>query len=230
LNRMIAALVLCFLPGIPAQPLSAAAAPTVILDPGHGGNDRGGIGADGLLEKEITLDLAKRVQKLIDQQLGYRTFLTRKEDQEVSLDKRAALANNQQGTLLVSIHLGGSPDTGLHGYGIYIAQAPDREGNTDAKGLLLWNRQSLFFAKQSRQLAESLHAAFAESFPRTPDLGIHPLALYLARTVRMPTVLIEPAVLTNREDEAFLGQEKNRQALAEAIFQGLIRYRQSEKQ
>jgi len=215
--------------GMLCRSLSGTAVPTVILDPGHGGPDRGVVGAGGMSEKEVTLDLARRVKGLIDQRLGYRTFLTREEDTEVSPDERAARANNQQGTLLVSIHLGGSFDPKIEGYGMYIAQASEGQGGAAAEALPLWNRQSLPFSGQSKRLAERLHRSFEKAFPRTGDLGIHPLALYLARAVRMPAVLIEPVVLSHPEGERFLGEEKNRQALAEAIFRGLMLYWQPDE-
>lgn len=221
--RVLILFVLLCVSGMFCRHLSAAV-PTVILDPGHGGQDRGVVGAGGMSEKEVTLDLARRVKGLIEQRLGYRTFLTREGDAEVSLDDRAARADNQQGTLLVSIHMGGSFDPKVRGYGIYIARVLEEQEDPAAEGLPLWGRQYLPFSAQSKRLAEHLHRSFVKSFPRAGDLGIHPIALYLLQAVRMPAVLIEPAVLSHPEDERYLGEKKNRQALAEAIFQGLVSY------
>jgi N-acetylmuramoyl-L-alanine amidase len=207
---------------------SGRAEVTIVLDAGHGGEDRGITGTDGTTEKDVDLDLALRVQRLIDEKLGYRTVLTREKDERITLDDRAANANNNKGSLMVSLHLGGSLDPDLQGYGIYYFRSDGDDHVPEEKGeLLLWRRQQAPYVEESSRLAEVLHQAFQNAYPSRRDLGVHALPLYLARSVQMPAVFIESAVLTNKDEEAYLKSETNRQKVAETIFEGLRRYLQT---
>jgi len=196
----------------------------IVLDPGHGGDDAGVIGAGGATEKDLCLDLAERVKKKIDQLLGYPTFLTRSRDETLSLQERAAQANNHLGTVYISIHLAGFPDQSVHGFGIYYLRQvhggplPSEKGSD---GLSLWNTQQAAYLDQSSLLAEALHQEFIKDFPSDTDLGVHALPVYPFGALSMPAVLIEPAVLTNPVQEGLLRKEAFREEIADAIFQGI---------
>ncbi len=196
----------------------------VVLDPGHGGQDPGVVGAGGLIEKEVSLDLAERVKERIDRRLGYRTFLTRNRDETLSLKERAARANNYRGTLYVSIHLGGFPDPSFQGFGLFYFDPTLKDlllKEKPANSAPLWDVQQFPHADASRRLADLLHQQFIQHFPSQNDLGVHPLPLFPFGALDMPAVLIEPVTLTHPVQEDLLQEEKFREEIAETIFQGV---------
>ena len=196
----------------------------IVIDAGHGGQDTGVVGPGGLTEKEVCLDLAGRVKSLIDKGLGYRTFLTRSRDEALSLTERSSLANNNRGTLYVSIHLSGFPDQTIQGFGLfYIDQAYLAPGSAEQTGnkLPLWDRQQIPHIKESRRLADTLHQVFVQRFPGQTDLGVHAVPIYPFATLGMPSVLIEPAALTSPVQEGLLRQDNFREEIANAIYEGI---------
>lgn len=196
----------------------------IILDAGHGGQDTGVVGPGGLTEKEVCLDLAVRVKRLIDKGLGYRTFMIRSRDEALSLTERSSLANNNRGALYIGIHLSGFPDQSLQGFGIfYIDQTSPGDPSAGEMGnqLPLWDRQQVPHIKESRRLADLLHQAFTQRFSGQRDFGVHAVPLYPLGTLDMPSVLIEPAALTNPVQEGMLGKEEFREEIANAIYEGI---------
>lgn len=196
----------------------------IVLDPGHGGQDVGVVGPGGLTEKEVCLDLAKRVKQRIAKHLGYQTFLTRSQDEKVSLTERASLANNYQGTLYVSIHLAGFPDQSISGFSFFNHDASHLEalpGEERGHSLPFWDAQQRLHGDDSRRLTDTFHQLFLQRFPSQRDLGWHTLPLYPFGAFNMPAVLIEPAVLTNPVQEDLLQKEGFREEISEAIFQGI---------
>lgn len=196
----------------------------IVLDPGHGGEDPGVTGPGGLTEKEICLDLAKRIKERIDQRLGYPTFLTRSRDEAVSLGERAAQANNHLGTVFVSIHLAGFPDQSLQGFGIYSFR-PVRTGppasDKVSDALSPWDTQQVPYLNDSGRLAESLRREFLRGLPSEKEIGARALPVYPLGAVGMPAVLVEPAVLTSPAQEDRLRKESYREQIAEVIFEGI---------
>jgi N-acetylmuramoyl-L-alanine amidase len=206
--------------GGPVQ--AAAVEETVIyLDPGHGGDDTGIVGGGGLTEKAICLDLAQRLKEKIDQRLGHRTYLTRKEDVKLSLDERAALANNHRGSLFISIHLAGFPDPRYQGVGVFFPAKIPHEVASGQEPLPDWDALQEAHREHSEALAGMLHRALIRRFPHVGDLGMHPLPLYPLAALNMPAVLVEPAVLSSAAEEEKLGSDAVLDALAEAIFEGI---------
>ena len=120
-----------------APPAAAAAAPiltrsgpllqTIVIDPGHGGNDVGVRGARGTDEKTITLDVARRLRTLIEMRLGIRVILTREDDRAVRLDERTAVANNSKADLFLSLHMNAAPVENVAGAEVFYLRL-DREG------------------------------------------------------------------------------------------------------
>ena len=119
------------LPATPAAPpllaASRAALQTIVIDPGHGGDDIGARGPRGTEEKTITLEVARRLRTLIEMRLGIRVILTRDDDRAVTLDERAAVANNSKADLFVSLHLNTAPAAGVTGAQVFYVRL-DREG------------------------------------------------------------------------------------------------------
>jgi N-acetylmuramoyl-L-alanine amidase len=196
----------------------------IVLDPGHGGENTGVIGAGGLAEKDVCLDLALRVKKRIDQRLGYPTFLTRSRDLTLSLKARASQANNHLGSVYISIHLAGFPAQSFQGFGTYTfdpSQTMLFPKNEMTPTLPQWDAQQLPHLESSRRLARMLHETLQNGLPEQRDLGMHSMPLYPFGALGMPAVLIEPAVLTSPIQEDHLRQEEFKEKIAESIFQGI---------
>jgi N-acetylmuramoyl-L-alanine amidase len=174
----------------------------VVIDPGHGGSDPGA-NAYGLLEKHLTLDLAFRLEELL-LAAGIAVELTRREDVFVSLEDRAALANEVSGTVFVSLHFNGHADRSISG--IETLYWP---GSTEGHRLASYIQGEL-----GRRLAGR-------------NRGFRPERLKLLELTEGTAVLIEAGFLTNRWESQRCGAEWYRQIVAEEIAQGLLRYRDS---
>jgi N-acetylmuramoyl-L-alanine amidase len=247
---LTALLVLCFLPrSSGAQPaagdLPEERVPVVILDPGHGGPDQGARGPGGLLEKDITLQVATEAARLIEQLLGLRTVLTRTDDTTLPLEMRAAVANQADGDLFISIHAGGgfAPTPrdfqtfffdDLQGMSPAPAQVtrlqrqPARRGQGQLAGdpprqVVQWEHAQVEFLEPSQIFARLLHnnlraQVAAEGF------GVFGLPLLVLRWVRMPAVMLDLGSLSDPGLEAKLRDETHIQRAALGIAQAVNDY------
>lgn len=210
---------------------------TVLLDPGHGGDDAGSRSASGLLEKDVAMLVAMRVKALLEARLGVRVVLTRDGDTAVPLDRRAAIANNNKADLFVSLHANGSPRPDLRGIQVLSLDVSDYaalEGaapRTDAPALPVpvagggtrvidavpWQLAQLPHARLSAAFAaimgQRLAATGVPMHPRPVDTA--PLRVLVG--ANMPAILIELGVLTNEHDARVLGEPGHLGALADAI-------------
>jgi N-acetylmuramoyl-L-alanine amidase len=195
----------------------------VVLDPGHGGIDSGAICA-GVLEKDLTLDIAHRVQRIIHLQ-GFETLLTRDGDDYKSLANRADFANRQRNCIFISIHFDEAKlaaSTGVETY--YAARQFDRAVPFSSWLPFLQQAASESPNLQSQSLAgfiqESL-VARTQAFNR----GTRAEQFYVIANVRHPAVLMEGGFLTNKDDVAKLESEDYRERMAVAICDGILHYR-----
>jgi N-acetylmuramoyl-L-alanine amidase len=195
----------------------------VILDAGHGGRDSGTT-KNGMVEKELTLDMAQRVQRLL-QERGLVVALTRADDSYVSLLDRALMANNQPEAIFVSIHFdegGRSAATGIETY--YAAHAvsfPERV----ASWLPFLQRTS---SEPPNLESQSLAAFIQESLvlrTQATNRGTKPQQFFVIANVRHPAVLVEGGFLTNKDDVARLANPDYREQMAAGIADGIARYR-----
>lgn len=182
------------------QPLLAGR--TVTVDAGHGGYDGGAVGVRrGVLEKEINLDIARRLERLLTGAEAT-VHMTRVDDTFVDLWARADLANETESDLLVSIHANSAPD------------------NTVAKG-------TETYVRTGEPLSEWLGLAIQRSLTSalgTVDRGVRPNRYLVVRRAAMPAALVEVAFLADPEEEALLAEEWFRERAAEGIFNGILRY------
>ena len=231
--------------GLPAPPTGPAAPDirTIIIDPGHGGDDVGARGPKGTLEKDVTLDVARRLKAAIEAGLGIRVILAREDDRLVPLDDRAAIANNNKADLFISLHANASPSKesrgaevfylSLDGYGEEVRKMAENPpasplptlggGRRDVE-FILWDMA------QARHLAES--AVFAgmveESLrPRVEmrSRSIQQAAFRVLVGANMPAVLIEMGFITNPEQEAQLTSDAFKNAVVQSIYDATVRYR-----
>ena len=195
----------------------------VVIDPGHGGIDSGAICA-GVLEKDLTLDVAQRVRRIIHLQ-GFETLLTRDGDDYRSLENRADFANRQRDCIFVSIHFDEAKLAGSTGVQTYYA-AHQLERKLPFSSWLPFLQHS---SSQSPNLfSQSLAGLIQESVvARTQafNRGTKAEQFYVITNVRHPAVLIEGGFLTNKDDVAKLESEEYRERMAAAICEGILHYR-----
>ncbi len=196
----------------------------VVIDAGHGGQDSGAI-RDGVQEKDLTLDVARRVQKLAVAQ-GFVTVLTRTGDETVSLANRAALANREESCVFVSIHFDkGARATATGVQTFYAIRQVPRE-RVVSSWLPFLQQVSLEPTNdESRSLAAFVQEAMVAR-TQAFDRGTRAEQFYVVANVRHPAVLVEGGFLSNPDDVAKITTEAYRQELAVAISEGLVRYRE----
>lgn len=232
-----------------AQPSTSLLAdervPVIVLDPGRGGTDQGAQGPTGLLEKDITLQVASEAGRLIEELLGLRVVLTRTDDSAIPLETRAALANQAGGDLFISICAGGSFAPARRDFQAFYfdelqgnvpamreqANDPDRPsqgGQRQRSGggpskPLLWDQAQLEFIDTSqtfaRLLSKNLRAQVAEE-----GRGVFGLPILLLRWVHMPAVLLDLGSLSDPGFEEKLRDEAYLQRAALGIAQAVNDY------
>lgn len=199
----------------------------VVLDPGHGGVETGAVGPSGLQEKDVTLDLAQRLKRVLERD-SIAVVLTRDEDRLVGLDERTAIANHNRAALFLSIHLNGSPRVSARGAETYflstdatddeartLAALENRSSGVESKelvtvdgeqrnlDLVLWDlAQNQFFAESSN-LAESVQRQLNE-LAGTRDRGVRQAPFRVLMGATMPAILVEVGFISNvAEEERF---------------------------
>jgi N-acetylmuramoyl-L-alanine amidase len=214
----------------------------VVIDPGHGGDDTGVRTADGLLEKELTLDVARRLQQRLETRLGVRVILTRPDDRGLSLDGRAALANNSKADLFLSLHANGALGPGMAGAEIYFLSL-DREGeavrrraNAEAISLpaiggakrtlevVPWNLAQAAHIDRSASLATMLEEELRRRVPISPR-AVQRAGMRVLTGANMPAALVEMAYLTNGEQATMVRTDDFRNGVADALYEAVARFR-----
>jgi N-acetylmuramoyl-L-alanine amidase len=214
----------------------------VVIDPGHGGQDQGTSGPKGLLEKDLVLDVAKRVGKLIEDRMGAEVIYTRSDDTFIPLEGRTALANEKKADLFLSIHANSSPATHVAGIETYYLNFTDskdaldvaaRENAVSEKSVFelrdLIQKITLHDkAEESREFAgriqTSLYAFSARNFPGEKNRGVRKAPFVVLIGASMPSVLAEIGFLSNPKEESLLKKSDYRDKLAEALYRGVSRY------
>jgi N-acetylmuramoyl-L-alanine amidase len=213
----------------------------IILDPGHGGADPGAQAASGLWEKDITLDVARRLKTLLLEG-GFEVQMTREKDESVSLRERAQFANSQKGDLFISIHFNSLPTRGYRGVETYYLGATKEKhierlagAENQASGYSMADFRHLLEGvythvreQESKQLAEAVHQGLATSLvkgnPAIHDSGVKPAPFLVLVATEMPGILAEVSYLSNDEDARLLAQPGHRAEIARVLFQGIRAY------
>ena len=231
--------------GAPNMPLLArprARLQTVVLDPGHGGDDVGARGGRGGEEKTVTLAVARQLKALIEMRLGVQVVLTREDDRAVSLDERAAIANNSKADLFLSLHVNAAPSASIAGAEVFHLRL-DREGEdarraaeSDAIPLPVLGGTMRAVEVIRWDLAQARHvdasAVFAgileEHLRAHVTMSGQPLRdapLRALTGVNMPAALIEMAYLTNPDQERLTQSEAFQRSLAQALYDAVVGFR-----
>ncbi len=214
----------------------------VVIDPGHGGHDVGTIGATGLLEKDVTLDIAKRLGSLIEEKLGSNVVLTRTDDVYLSPEQRTALANLHKADLFISIHANSSPSkaaTGIETYYLNFTSSPEamevaaRENASSQRSVselsdLIKKIALRDKIDESREFAtkvqSSLFQGSTRAGNRTRDRGVRKAPFIVLIGAQMPSILTEVGFLSNTREEGLLKKPDYRQKIAESLLRGILQY------
>jgi N-acetylmuramoyl-L-alanine amidase len=210
----------------PATSMRHTAAPApftlVVLDPGHGGQDSGAM-CGTVLEKDLTLDIAQRVDRLLQAQ-GLATLMTRVGDSYVSLQDRAAVTNRARDCILISIHFNEGKKV-VGGVETYFAD----HQTAPAARTVSWIPFFQGPAEESPTLAsQSLGRFIQEAMvarTKAPDRGTKSEQFFVLANVSVPAVLVEAGFLSSKEDLAKLESNDYREQMAAAISEGILRYR-----
>jgi N-acetylmuramoyl-L-alanine amidase len=216
---------------------------TIVIDPGHGGLEVGARGRFGTLEKNVTLDIALKLKDVIERNLAYRVVMTRENDQDVSLDKRASIANNNQAYVFISIHANGFPRRSAHGSESYFLSlnATDEESrriaylennssemeqikgidNEDDIKMILWDLAQSAYLQHSSNLAERIQEEL-NALLGTRNRGIKQAPFKVLAGVACPAVLVEVAFISNLEEEKKLVDDAFQMNVARAIYRGVV--------
>jgi N-acetylmuramoyl-L-alanine amidase len=213
----------------------------IVIDAGHGGHDPGTIGRRGLQEKDLVLDVALRLERLVRQELRTDVILTRSTDVFVPLEERTAIANQKEADLFVSIHANASRNptaNGIETYYLNFAKSPHAEQVASRENAIspatLKDLQNLVKAitlnskiDESRDLASSIQESMvsgAGEQHEANDRGVHTAPFYVLIGANMPAVLAEIAFVTHPEDEKRLKTPQYRELVARSLLRGLRGY------
>lgn len=226
----------------------------IVIDPGHGGIEVGAVGPTGLQEKEITLDLARRLKSALARDPSLEVVLTREEDRLVGLDERTGIANHNRAVLFLSIHLNASRRANARGSETYFlsTDATDDEARTLAAlenraygveeqkiaavedeghglDLVLWDLAQNQYLAESSLLAESMQAHL-NALAGTPDRGVRQAPFRVLMGATMPAILVEVGFVSNADEENLFRSMGYRNqvvsAMAGAVYDFLERLQQ----
>jgi N-acetylmuramoyl-L-alanine amidase len=214
---------------------------TVVIDPGHGGDDTGVRGPGGTEEKQVTLDVARRLRERLESRLGLRVLLTREDDRPVGIDERAATANNSKADLFLSLHVNAALGRSISGAEVYHLQL-DREGedarrdaaeavrlpvlggDTRAIDIVRWDLAQAAHVEDSAIFAGLLDAELRRHVPMSTR-PVQQAAMRVLTGANMPAALVEMAYLSNPEDESRARGDDFRNGVAQGLFDAIVRFR-----
>jgi len=214
----------------------------IVIDAGHGGHDTGTIGPNGLLEKDLVLDVAKRLGRLLETRLGAEVIYTRQDDTFIPLETRTAIANREQADLFISVHANSSRDSdarGVETYYLNFTSSPEalevaaRENAVSEKSVhelqdLVKKIALKEKIDESREFAgdvqESLYGGLALSNAGIRNRGIKKAPFIVLIGANMPSILAEISFVSNPTDERKLETSEHRQRIADSLYRGVARY------
>ncbi|MGH9512554.1 MAG: N-acetylmuramoyl-L-alanine amidase [Terriglobales bacterium] len=223
----------------PAQPVATAPSFSIALDAGHGGWDLGTVGRKGLEEKDLVLDIVQRLGDLLERRLNAKVIYTRSDDSYVALEKRAEIANLSQANLFVSVHANYSDSTSARGVETYYTNTYSsvraRTSDVDAEPSVQnvdWTRVDIREkVLESHHLAEcvqqALYGTVEAKNPGIRDRGVKEAQYVVLTGTSMPAILAEVSFVSSPADETELQSAAYRQRIAEALYKGIARYRES---
>ena len=221
---------------------------TVVLDAGHGGKDPGSQGKYGTKEKDVVLDITKRVGRLLEKNTGIKVVYTRDEDVFVPIIDRTKMANDTNGKLFVSVHANANKNRKIQGFETYLLrpgksedaiEVASRENavikleektgqydNLTGENLIMATMAQSMFMKESEDLAAIIQMELDKRL-NTPNRGVKQAGFYVLIGASMPNVLVEVGYLSNPAEEKKLKQAVHKQRIAESIYEGIKHFKYS---
>lgn len=221
---------------------------TVVLDAGHGGKDPGSQGKYGTKEKDVVLDITKRVGRLLEKNAGIKVVYTRDEDVFVPIIDRTKMANDTNGKLFVSVHANANKNRKIQGFETYLLrpgksedaiEVASRENavikleektgqydNLTGENLIMATMAQSMFMKESEDLAAIIQMELDKRL-NTPNRGVKQAGFYVLIGASMPNVLVEVGFISNPAEEKKLKQAVHKQRIAESIYEGIKHFKYS---
>lgn len=214
----------------------------IVVDPGHGGKDKGAIGPNNTFEKDIVLAIARQLKPLLEARTGCEVILTRTKDVYLSLEERTAIANTNRADLFVSIHANAHPDRTKQGVETYFLNlAKDQESArvaalenatstrkiSDLESILkdlMLNTKVDESARLAAQVQSNLVSRLKTDYESVRDLGTKQAPFYVLMGAEMPSILIETSFISNPVEEEKLKDKRFQKCLAESICSGILSY------
>ena len=218
----------------------------IVIDPGHGGPDSGAVGKGGLVEKEVTLDIAKRLRELLKDEEELKVVLTRETDLLVPLEERTQVANRNGADLFVSIHTNASRKRSARGCetfflssaktdearaaaalensSIRFERSEEAGGDSDDLDFILMDLIQSEYLKESQDFAAMIQGRLKKSLS-IPSRGVSQAGFMVLNNAYMPAVLVETAFISNKKEESLLGEESFRQEIAQALYESIKEFK-----
>ena len=225
---------------------------TIVLDAGHGGKDPGSMGRRGTKEKDIALDITKRVGMLLEKNTKLKVIYTRREDVFIPIWERTKIANEANGKMFLSIHLNGNPNKTAYGFETYllrpgktedaievahreneVIKLEDRSENKyrdlSGENLIIATMAQSVYMKESEELAAMIQEEMGKKV-KSKNRGVKQAGFHVLIDASMPNVLIEAGFLTNANEERNLRKSNYRQIIANSIYRAIVKFRYSREQ
>ncbi|MBS3819975.1 N-acetylmuramoyl-L-alanine amidase [bacterium] len=214
----------------------------VVIDPGHGGKDPGCIGRRGVQEKEVVLDVCRRLKELLASQQGLDAVLTRESDIFIPLENRTVIANQKKADLFISVHANAFPNRnrcGVQSFYLNFSQDPAviktaaRENATSTKNIgemmgiikkIAQNSKIVESKDLAEKIQNNLVQCLSQKYNTVKDLGVKGGPYWVLIGGQMPSILVEISHLSNPMEEERLNTKAYRQQIAQGIFQGILKY------
>jgi N-acetylmuramoyl-L-alanine amidase len=217
----------------------------IVIDPGHGGDDNGAIGPSKTKEKDIVLDIAKKLRDILERS-DFKVILTRDDDRFIPLGDRTDIANEAEADLFVSIHCNAASNKKANGtIAFFLADAKsdqaraaaalensvikfespeDNNGKSNDIGFILSDMMQNEYLKESADLADMIQKSIKNKL-KIESRGVDQAGFFVLNKAFMPSVLVETAFISNKNDEKTLRDSKKRQAIAEAISESILQFK-----
>ena len=222
----------------------------VVLDAGHGGKDPGAMSKYGVKEKDVVLDITKRVGRLLESNTNIKVVYTREEDVFIPLKRRAEIGNENNGKVFISIHANANNNRNIKGFETYLlspgksedaVSVAQRENSViqleelkndyeelSGEGLIMATMAQSIFMKESEDLAAIIQMELDKQLT-TPNRGVKQAGFYVLVGASMPSVLIEVGFLSNAMEEKSLKRANHRQKIAQGIYEAIKSFKESKE-
>ena len=215
---------------------------TIVIDPGHGGKEVGAIGPNGLMEKDATLNVARKLASALTSRLNARVILTREDDSVVSLDQRTAIANQYKADLFISVHMNAAVVKGAHGSETYFlsleasdelarkaAEVENAAAKTAAPAgadlkFILWDLAQQEYLNESSRFAQDIQEEMNKA-TGVQNRGVKQAPFKVLVGATMPAALVEVAFISNPDEESKLRSDEFQNTVVDALTRAVQRYK-----